>query len=340
MSYTKLLSVIVPAYNMEKYISRNIESVISSTETEDIELIIVNDGSTDKTLEICRLYEERYPDVIRIIDKKNGHYGSCINAALKVASGKYFRILDADDWFDTDALNSFVNKLRTCDADLVVTLRCEVTENADGQYDYRYIPMESIIYNKVYDAKSLRLRDCAPYLVFNMHSMTYKTGILRECGLQLPEGVCYTDMIYNLTPIDRISSVVVYDIYLYHYLIGREGSSTTGDSIHRNFSHITTVLARMLAHMDTHTSDNDIVRANQLLFVEEATGIFMDSLRHQGYCRKGEYKDIEFIVNCWKKFGVKNRSFNKYYFRYWIVRNTRFAMNMSRLVYKLTHPFK
>ncbi|MDE5948167.1 MAG: glycosyltransferase [Prevotella sp.] len=325
---------------MEKFISRNIDSVISSKHNDDIELILVNDGSKDSTLEICKQYKERYPNVIRIIDKPNGHYGSCINAALKIAMGKYFRILDADDWFDTDALNAFITRLHTSDADLVVTLRCEVSEKEDGQYDYRYIPMSRIRYNEVYDAKSLRMNECASYLVFNMHSMTYKTSILRKAGLQLPEGVCYTDMIYNLTPIDRISTIVVYDIYLYHYLMGRIGSSTTGESIRRNFSHITTVLTHMLSHMSDHLSDNDTVRANQTLFVDEATGIFFDSIKHQGFCKKGEYEKIRFIVDKWKALGIKNRAFNKYYFKYWIKYNTLLTFNLSRLIYKVTHPFK
>ena len=340
MSHNKLLSIVVPAYNMEKYICKNIESVMASRQTDCIELIIVNDGSTDDTLNISKQYESRHPSVVRIIDKPNGHYGSCINAALKTADGKYFRILDADDWVDTDALDDFITRLKNEDADLVVTLRCEVTETAGGIYSYRYIPMKNIQYNHVYDAKSLVMSECAPYLVFNMHSMTYKTSILRESGLHLPEGICYTDMIYNLTPVDSISDIIVYDIYLYHYLVGRQGSSTTGDSIRRNFTHITTVLTHMLKHLAEHSSPNDTVRANQLLFVNEATGIFLDSVRHKYFCKQSEYSNIRFIVDSWKTFGISHHYLRKYYFRYWIKYNTCLAFNLSRLVYRLTHPFK
>ena len=108
---SKVLSVCVPSYNMEKYLNRCIDSFLVPEVLDRLELIIVNDGSTDKTLSIANDYKARYPQTIVVIDKPNGHYGSCVNASLKVATGKYFRIVDADDWVDSKAMVEFVHAL-------------------------------------------------------------------------------------------------------------------------------------------------------------------------------------------------------------------------------------
>lgn len=340
MGDDKLLSVVVPAYNMEKYIRKNLDTVTSASRIDRIEIIIVNDGSSDGTLSVCRQYEERFPAIIHIIDKPNGHYGSCINAALQIACGKYFRILDADDWFDTQALDAFVEKLSTCDADLVVTQRCEVTEDKDGNFSNRYFPLHNIQYGKMYDAHGFCMSDYAIGLEFNMHSMTYKTEVLHDVGLHLPEGICYTDMIYCLMPIDRIATIIAYDIYLYHYWVGREGSSTTRSSVKRNFGHITKVLSVMLQYVIRHRRPDDIVYQNQLRFINEATGIYLKSQRYQGLCRPEDYDGIRSVVDGWLQLGLVRNEFNKYYFRYWLKKNTCFAYNVSKILYKISHPFK
>ena len=106
---------------MEKYLNRCVDSLLALDILDDIEIIIVNDGSKDATLSIANQYKVQYPNSVVVIDKPNGHYGSTVNAALKVATGKYFRILDADDWFDTEAFVVFVNKLKDIDVDCVYT---------------------------------------------------------------------------------------------------------------------------------------------------------------------------------------------------------------------------
>ena len=107
----KVLSVVIPTYNMVSYLRRCLDSVTRSDVPDSLELIVVNDGSTDSSLAIMQEYAKERPDIVNIIDKPNGHYGSCVNAALKVATGKYFRILDADDWFDTDGLIKLLNEI-------------------------------------------------------------------------------------------------------------------------------------------------------------------------------------------------------------------------------------
>ena len=194
---------------------KGLDSLVNARNICKAEIIIVNDGSKDGTLKIAKGYEERLPDVVKVIDKPNGHYGSCINAALEIAAGRYFRILDADDWMDTTALVELLRRLEDCDTDLFVTLRCEYKSDKDGGGGGRVtrFPMPDVEYNKVYDMADFDIARHAPGDEFNMHSMAYKTEILREVGLRHIEGICYTDFQFCFLPIDRIKDFVVFDLY-------------------------------------------------------------------------------------------------------------------------------
>ena len=128
---------------MERYLNRCVDSLLAVEVLDDIEIIIVNDGSKDATLSIANQYKAQYPNSVVVIDKPNGHYGSTVNAALKVAAGKYFRILDADDWFNTEALIVFVNKLKEIDVDCVYT---NFTEYNELKNKTKHIINQSLLY--------------------------------------------------------------------------------------------------------------------------------------------------------------------------------------------------
>ena len=116
----KVLTVVVPTYNMEKYLDRCLTSlIVDDDKMALLEVLVVNDGSKDRSSEIAHSYEARYPNTFKVIDKENGNYGSCINRGVTAVTGKYFRILDADDWYSTDALQSFTSKLMSIEADMV-----------------------------------------------------------------------------------------------------------------------------------------------------------------------------------------------------------------------------
>ena len=133
----KLLSVIIPAYNMEAYLQQCVESILRTPSLATVEVVVVNDGSKDKTLRIARQYAERYADTVRVIDKPNGNYGSTINAALPVVRGEYVKILDADDCFDTPSLAKFLEFLRKMQGvDMVVTPFVEVGRRKEHRVEY------------------------------------------------------------------------------------------------------------------------------------------------------------------------------------------------------------
>ena len=142
----KLLSVVIPTYNMQTFLCRCLDSITHNNVPDSLEIIVVNDGSTDNSLAIMQEYADKRPDIVNIINKPNGHYGSCINAALKIATGKYFRILDADDWFDTDGLIELLGELRKADADIAVSAYKKHRKTRSISYKAKGVNF-NIIYN-------------------------------------------------------------------------------------------------------------------------------------------------------------------------------------------------
>lgn len=333
----KLLTLVIATYNMERYIGRCLDSVTAPEIPSTLEVIAVNDGSTDRSLEIMESYRKRRPDIVRVIDKPNGHYGSCINAGLQAATGKYFRPLDADDWMDTQALADLLSRLERCDTDLVVTLRTEHRIKENGAMSVTRFPFKGIEYGHAYPLASFDIPGHIKGEEFNMHSMAYKTSLLREVGLRQDEGICYTDFQYCFLPIDRAKDFVVFDLYLYQYFIGREEQSTGLRSIRNNFPHICKVIEYMLRYMDATPGTGGIIRKNQIYFVKKALDIFVVSLRWQSPVTKARYKEILRILQAVERYHIQNRLLDKIYFRPWRKHPTRSILNATLLIYQAVH---
>lgn len=231
----KILSICIPSYNMEEFLSRCLDSMIIDEVLPQLEIIIVNDGSKDRTLEIANGYKERYPESVVVIDKPNGHYGSCINASLKVATGKYFRIVDADDWVDSQALVTFVHKLEELDVDCVCTKYAERSEKEVDEKTF------AATFNTVLDLNQYEL----PVECFRMHCLTYSTALLRNIGYVQTEGICYTDTEYTYIPLSCSRNIYFMDIVLYQYLVDREGQSMSLKERLKNDMHIYQVMERI-----------------------------------------------------------------------------------------------
>lgn len=234
----KLLSVCIPSYNMEQYLRRCVESLLIPS-LDKLEILIVNDGSKDHTLAIAREYAQKYPASIVVIDKANGHYGSTVNAALQVAKGNYFRILDADDWFDTEALESLMQKLESCEADCVFTNFMIHDYNKKQEIPIRDKQMR---YNTMHHLYEEPLRNIG----LNMHQLTYSLRFLKSINYVQTEGVCYTDTEYIFYPLSQAHTFIAYDLYLYQYYLGREDQSMSLSSLKRNISHRWPIIHRMI----------------------------------------------------------------------------------------------
>ena len=214
----KILSIFIPSYNMEKYLNQCIDSLITDVLPE-MEVLIINDGSKDNTLKIAREYETQYPESIKVIDKPNGNYGSCINAVLKVATGKYFKVLDADDSFEKENLPDFIACLKSTDADLVISNYVIVNEQG-------VVTRECKFGNQAF--KDKELKECSPILYkpnFEMHAVTYKKEVFQGLDYVQSEGVSYTDMEWMFLPMTRVNTISFFDKVVYRYLVGRAGQT-------------------------------------------------------------------------------------------------------------------
>ncbi len=312
----KILSIVVPTYNMERYLSDCLDSVTNDMVSEKLEVIVVNDGSTDSSLEIIRQYEQRRPDIIKVIDKANGHYGSCVNAGLEIATGKYFRILDADDWFDTPALLDFLQKLETCDTDMVITLRVDEIFEEGKKVDEIKHSFSSVFYEHVYRMNEFYICTHAHEAEFGMNGLTYKTSLLKEMNFRLLEGINYTDTLYCFLPQSRVKDFIVYDLYLYHYRIGREGQSVDLECQKENLMQIVYVVNTMFEKMDEEDVGKH-VRRNQLYFVDGAINFCLFSLKMNSRIQFSDYREFEKLIKYIKTYRMCHRLFRKWYLKLW-----------------------
>ncbi len=250
---SKVLSVCVPSYNMEKYLNRCIDSFLVPEVLDRLELIIVNDGSTDETLSIANDYKARYPQTIVVIDKPNGHYGSCVNASLKIATGKYFRIVDADDWVDSNALVTFINKLETIDVDCV----CTKYTVHNFKSDTIKTEVHEAPFDRYLDLEFFKL----PESCFFMHVLTYSTELLHRIDYIQSEGICYTDTEYSYMPLACSKNIYFVNLSLYQYFYGRDDQSMSAVVLQKNLNHILGTLQKIqsvhLRHDSSQFNQNE-----------------------------------------------------------------------------------
>ena len=219
-----ILTIIIPTYNMEKYLRHCLDSLIVPN-MDKVEVLVINDGSKDSSSAIGHEYQDKYPQTFRVIDKENGNYGSCVNRGLKEATGKYVKVLDADDSFNKDAFRSFIEYLCKIDVDLVLTDFCIVDEqdNITEKYVYsdwnNYIPVR-----KRFDFVDFINK---PNINFNgqMHGITYRTEMFANMNYHQTEGVSYTDQEWVFKPMTYVKTCEYIDIQLYRYLVGRSGQT-------------------------------------------------------------------------------------------------------------------
>lgn len=227
----KLITFAVPCYNSESYMERCIDSLLIAG--DDAEIIIINDGSSDSTSIIAHRYEKMYPDRIRAVDKINGGHGSGVNKGIELAQGKYFKVVDSDDWLDKNALKKFMRSLRFWE-NIGITLDLIICNYI---YDHIYEPEHShkTSYKNIFKPgklsswKDMGLFLPSQYLI--MHALYFRTEILKNAGVMLPEHMFYVDNIFACQPLHLVDKICYLDIDLYHYFIGREDQSVN-ESVH------------------------------------------------------------------------------------------------------------
>lgn len=214
----KSLSIVIPAYNMEKYLDECLKSMVRESILDLLEVIVVDDGSKDKTVEIARCYEMEYPQTFKVISKENGGHGSALNVGIEAAQGKYIRPIDADDKVNTDALEYLTNYLVDCNSDMIVTHYKKLFSKSGKVVNVR---IKGVEYEQEY-----RLNDVAEYNQWYLyHHVMYRADILKHDNIKLSEHVFYDDMEYDGLPLIYVRTVTFVNRYIYYYRLEREGQS-------------------------------------------------------------------------------------------------------------------
>lgn len=228
----KTITFAIPCYNSEEYMDTCIESILAFDDgRDDIEILIVNDGSTnDNTAQRADEWHERYPETIFAIHKENGGHGSAVNAGLANARGRYFKVVDSDDWLDRDSMIPIMTFLRS---------QCEFRKSVDlvvANYVYEkvYEGTRTVIdYTNVFPTGRIfgwnEIGHFKPSQYLLMHSVIYRTELLRDMNLTLPEHCFYVDNIFVYVPLPKVKTICYFDVDMYRYFIGREGQSVNED---------------------------------------------------------------------------------------------------------------
>lgn len=219
----KLLTVAIPCYNSQDYMERCVESILPGG--EDIEILIVDDGSTDRTAEIADDYERKYPGIVRAIHQENGGHGEAVNAGIRNARGLYFKVVDSDDWVDAESYQAILAKLRELvggETVLDMMLANYVYEK-EGAKHKKVMRQTGFPKNEIFGWNDVRHFYKGHYIL--MHSVIYRTKLLRDCGLELPKHTFYVDNIYVYKPLPSVQTIYYMDVDFYRYYIGREDQS-------------------------------------------------------------------------------------------------------------------
>lgn len=220
----KIISFAVPCYNSAAYMEKCIESLL--TGGEDIEIILVDDGSSDDTAKIADGYASRYPEIVKVVHQENGGHGEAVNTGIKNATGVYFKVVDSDDWLNVPGLQQVLNKLRGLHADgtVVDMMLCNYVYEyvADGSsYVMQY--RSTLPQGRVFGWPDVGKFNISQYIL--MHSVIYRRELLLECGLRLPKHTFYVDHLFVYQPLPSVKTLYYMDIDLYRYYIGRADQS-------------------------------------------------------------------------------------------------------------------
>lgn len=265
----KIISFIIPSYNVEKYLEVCLESFVIPEYMDQIEVIVVDDGSKDHTADIAMEYVEKYPETYRLISKENGGHGSTINVGSKEAKGKYFKVIDADDWVVTENLPEFLKYLSESDADVVLTpfhmvdmqtKERTVQKMYIDDYTRSYTPDEVAADWKSFDR-------CTTF-----HGITYNTAFYNQYRHELPEKVFYEDQAYATIPFCHAKKVAVLELMIYQYLIGNSEQSVARSNQIKRIGHLEMVSDYMLAYWDEHHTENTF---SALYFMKKLDSIIL-----------------------------------------------------------------
>ena len=330
----KLLTIVVPVYKVEPYINKCLDSCVLKDDKlmSQLEVIIVNDGTPDRSAEMSREYVKRYPQTFRQIDKENGGHGSAWNVGLKEATGKYLRFLDSDDWLTN--LDKLMEKLAETDADLVFTQMTKYHASTD-EYELENI---QDTYGVCKDLINLDFSINSYMHLLDFWHTTYKSDILRYKTDLFMEHTMYDDGILFVLPAVKGKTYIAYDFVLYNYYIGRDGQSLSQEKSPKSVRARYKQLQYMWSFWEQHKNEVNaklnmemkiiIVRFANFLFGDFHVLPFKDSKTYSQQC--ANYMDSITLTS----YGKVYKRYKKYPFPIFYIMEKIRNSNLYRVIIK------
>ena len=333
----KLITFAIPCYNSYAYMGKCIEALLPGG--DEVEIIIVDDGSTDKTADVADSYAAHYPDIVRVVHQENGGHGEAVNSGLREARGLYFKVVDSDDWVDKEAYPQVLDTLRRLEkegtpVDMLLTnyVYDKVAEDHHRRMFY------SPLFKRNCVTTWAEMKHNIKGFTILMHSVTYRTQMLRECGLHLPAHTFYVDNLFVYVPLPYVKTIYYLNVDFYHYYIGREGQSVAEETMVKRIDQQLRVNYLMIDAYDLWALEEEHLRKYMLAYLETITVVSTTI----GYISNNE-ANLAKIKTLWKY--IKEKDIRTYHrLRYGIMGSTmnlpgRVGRKISVRAYKLTQKF-
>lgn len=250
----KVLSFIIPSYNSEKYLDKCITSFLDEAVLDKIEIIIVNDGSSDNTSSVAQKYCDIYPGSVRLISQENSGHGGALNTGCAAAKGKFLKVIDADDWVETVNLSEFVSFLQNCESDVVLTHHYTVDISTNEIKKWKSYPSS---FERTYSFSEI-VPDFSNFeRSLTFHGITYNTAFYQKSNYKLCEKVFYEDHEFSTFPCCFAASVVPLDLFIYHYRVGDVNQSVSDANQLKRIYHSETVLKKLVSEYENSSDQLD-----------------------------------------------------------------------------------
>ena len=290
----KLLSIAVPCYNSEAYMRKCIDSLLPGG--EQVEIIIVDDGSADSTAGIADEYAEKYPDIVKTVHQENGGHGAAVNTGIKNATGLYFKVVDSDDWVNLEAYQKILDTIKDIAGgpytlDMLISNFVYEKQGAKRKKVMKYT--KYLPQDRIFTWEDMRHMGTGKYIL--MHSVIYRTKLLRECGLELPMHTFYVDNLFVYQPLPSVSTMYYLNVNFYRYFIGREDQSVHEDVMIRRIDQQIKVNKLMIESIALKRLDNKRMRQYMLNYLDIITAVSSIML-----IRSGTDENFEKKKELWK----------------------------------------
>lgn len=266
----KILSFIIPAYNASQFLDKCIPSFVNEEVFEELDVIIVNDGSKDNTPEVAQKYCDLYPNSVRLINQENKGHGGALNTGCAAAVGKYLKVIDADDWVETQNLPKFVKMLKDCDSDVVLTHHYTINISNGEVKKWKSYPNK---FGKAYTFEEIMADWKSFDRSLTFHGITYNTKFYHENAIRLSEHVFYEDHEFATIPCCYAQSITPFDIFVYDYRIGDVQQSVSDENQLKRLSHTEAVLKRFIKEYKTLKLDEN--SAGRIYYCMKAQGLLL-----------------------------------------------------------------